>query len=734
MEGKKRFASSTLWRLLLFILVLLLIAGGTSLFWGQRADESDSAIERFENLLKQNRIKEARGLYYEELFGDVVLQGEAEEAALEALQAVKVDFAAGRFGYEQALNAVRAFEQSGIFLPSMYIDSVYNQIAGINLANLNVEAGATAFAEGEYLLAAEYYDEVPVGHRLYATAQDGKRRSLNQYRADVIAEAETLLAEGHYIACVQVLEAALEVMPQDADLVDAYGEALVLSDDRYRQHIIDLARAQSDKGDVVFALQILEAAVNYLQEVNLSGESLPDDHSLKQANLSQDIRLLRAEASRIRADVIQTSMAEIDDDIAKAEFQAALATLDEAMVFMPDSTILANKETELASLITYTLNDFMAAKAELLELNAGLALMSEWQANFGEGIVELYPAADLFPSGQFDLWDIAAGVNHFEANFVLEYNENMLAALGISQAAVGLEVRIVSGENEEVFSLNADEPTRDFAMTIDRASGFLMEATLVIQDTTVADTFSVGALDDAGLMRLFVTAGQFTNDGSLSLTEDYRAQQADLADRAEAAASASWRELHSMSYLDAQPNTGTDPNAEVEEPGQSVEAGNEGNVTEPSEPDADEDLNLLVPYRADKGRDTAANNYRNVYLYTEDSRPVNRWSSQRGFRRVRGTVAWQDPANLNQMRESELFLNPDQVDRDQINTDSTVTLIIYADDKAIGRFTLTAGSPPQSFYIDLPFESKEIRLSLVDENGSERDGSFVCLLDLEVSP
>ena len=88
MEGLKNKRGPSLWRLLLFVLVLALIAGGTSLFFGGRQDDHSTAMPRFEQYLRTNRIKDARTVYYEELFGDVLLQPEAEEKALAALDQV----------------------------------------------------------------------------------------------------------------------------------------------------------------------------------------------------------------------------------------------------------------------------------------------------------------------------------------------------------------------------------------------------------------------------------------------------------------------------------------------------------------------------------------------------------------------------------------------------------------------------------------------------------------------
>lgn len=729
MEGKKRFSSSTLWRLLLFVLVLLLIAGGTSLFWGQRSDESNAAIVRFDRLLKQNRIKEARSVYYEELFGDVVLQAEAEEKAVDALEAVGIDFAAGRFDYEYALNAIRAFEQSGIFLPSQKIEASYQKITSINEANLSMDAALTAYDEGEYLKAIESYDEVPVGHRLYASAQEGKRRSLEQYRNQVILDAERLLSEGHHIASVHVLETALAVMPQDASLIDAYGEALVQSDDRYRQHIIDLARVQSDKSDVVFALQILEAAIEYLQEVNRESDSLAPDHSLKQANLAQDIRIFRAEASRMRADVVQASVDLIDEALSRGDYQTAVSRLDEATLFMPDSTILANKELELRAQISYELDEFMAAKPYLLELNSSLELLADWRANFGSGIVELYPTPLSYPNARFELWNLPPAVNRFEADLVLEYNEDSLAALGLDADDLKIEVELGSADRLETLQLGQETKIQSVSIAIDRQAIFQMQASVTVDDSTI----DADVLEAAGLVRIFVTGGRFYNDETLNVLSDYRDFDQLRKEKEDELAIARWRELHSLSFVQGDLEEGSSDDASPSDPTNETEAGaSESDLTEDRDEPLEPETVELAPYLVDKGRDMSGSNYRNVYLYTNDTARISRWTTRRAYSRIRGTIAWQDSSSLSMVEEDALFHDTATLELDSLNLDQTLSVIIYADERPVKRLVLDADTDKSSFILDLPFEAEAIEIHV--ESVRERDAAFVFLLDLEVSP
>lgn len=694
MEGKKRFTSSTIWRLLLFVLVLLLIAGGTSIFWGRGSDYDDSAMGRFVTLLDDKRIKDARSIYYEELFGDVMLQAEADDKTLKALQSVASDFAQGRFDYETALNAIRAFEQSGIFLPSLQIEEAYTRIHEINEANLSVQAARTAFAAGQYLLAAEYYDDVPLGHRLYPTAIEWRRRSLNHYRETVIREAALLQDEGQYQACVQLLETALVVMPEDTALVDAYGDALVVSDDRYRQHIIDLARAQSDKGDVAFGLTILETAIAYLHDLNLSGQELPADHSLKQANLAQDIRLLEAEASRLQADVLQVSTASIKQALSERDYMEALRVLDEAESFMPGSRILQIREDEITTAIHYTFSDFFQGEADFLSLNPSWSLLTEWAANFGDGIVELYPAPAFASASILEIWDLPPGINHLEGELILEFNTTALESLGVAATSLAMQVTLGNGSNNQAYTLNSEQTTVNLSASLDRRSLLQLSTEIVILEETEGVTLEM--LESNAVVRVFLKDARFDNDGALSPLVDYRAYKAIQAERKLAAERGSWRGLDNLNYLATSGETLT-----------------------------------LAPFAIEKTRDVAGVNYRNVRLLSQDTSRSNRWLSDTPIRRIKGSLSWHDLTGILTLDDGELFKAVADIDTEMLNTD-TVTGLVFADEKILGIVELLPGADAQAFYFDLPFDVWQIRVELASSGDSELP--FVVILDLEVSP
>lgn len=696
MNANLRGKGLSLWRVLLFIFVLLLIAGGTSLFFGRRGQESFSAIERYAYYLEQNQIKLARSVYYEELFGDIQLQDEAEALAIDALDTIQEEFRQIRISYEQAEGAIRALEQSGIYIPGKKIEEAYKKIAKSNESKLSYEAGRTAWAEGDYLKSADAYARVERTDPYYTMAQEGMKRSLGAYRDVLIAEAKALSDAGEYLGSVQILEAGLLRLPEDESLVDAYGEGLSLTDDRYRQSMIEQARQAADTGDLTFSLHILNTARSYLEDLLEESGDIPAEHALRQANLQTDIRLLTTEASRIRAMIQNDAATDVDSYLAAGQYLQALASLDEATSLLPDSSALKAKEAELSSKLRYTFGTYIDLAAELAEQDPGIALLVDWRANFGDQIMELYPAPTGFGAEALAIQYLLPAANRFETNLEWEFDQERLQELGIDPGSLTLEVWATSADRELMVSLDSDTIRSALTLDLVRSEPFRIEAKLLL-DGERLDSEDEQLIRSQRAVRLFLVDSAFVNDGELNSVDDYRAYQAELAERQKESTHSDWRGLIDLSLL-------------------------------PSDTLTDESHALLIP----QATDLVGERHRDVYLFSSQTEQTLGWASADSFRALRVRIAWLDKTSVSTGLLQQLFAEETAAVPSAYDTATRIRLVVFADSVPLATLLLDAERLSDELEILLPFDADEFSVVLVSDDRVESNWSFV--LDAEVAP
>ncbi len=673
MEGLKNKRGPSLWRLLLFVLVLALIAGGTSLFFGGRQDDHSTAMPRFEQYLRTNRIKDARTVYYEELFGDVLLQPEAEEKALAALDQVVEEHRLGQLDYETAETTVRALEQSGIFMPSKRIEEAYLALREANTQSLYYEAGNAAWAEGYYLDAATAYRQVRSGDPNYDAAQDSLKRSLNAYRDQIINDAKALQNKGEYLGSVQLLEEGISKLPRDEIIVDAYANALSTQDGRYRQFILDEARHEKDLGDGIFGLHILEAGIHYLESLTDGGVDLATDHALSQANIQTDIRLLRAEASRFQADLVAEANATVDQALRAEDYVEALKRLKEATDLLGKSTSLSMKQREIESKITYNMNLYMGEDEELLAIDPGLRLLGDWTANFGVDVVELYPAPRDFTANSLEIWWLLPGINLYETDVELEFNRDALELLGVDILDLELELRVLSGDHETSFIFDTEHLSAAIEASIDRQEIFRLEMELRSK-TGELDSEIESIIREQRLVRLFASNSRFTNDGDLDALEDYESYLKEQLALDRGLEGARWRELGSLDQSFGDGNT---------------------------------ELKPLNPLRMVRAVGLSGTQYIDTYLYSQDSRTDARWIDEIGIQHIKASVAWLDPDAIQGSLLNTLFEDGGDAFLAGTKPPSQLELLIRSGDRPLLRFSLDEDVLEEHFALTLPFRAHD---------------------------
>lgn len=725
MFRKEHLKRLSWWRMLLFVLVLLLIAAGTSLFFGRPSNEGVTAISRFDNYVRSNRIKEARSIYYEEFVGDIELQTQAEESILLALEEIQESYANRRISYETADSSIRALEQSGIFIPSKRIEEAYVVIDEINQSQQHYISGRTAYTEGNYLASINAFTQINPAHSWYDLSRESLERSLTAYRNEVIDSAEALSAAGEHLASVRMLEAALVQMPQDQALVDAYGRMLSQVDDRYRQDILQLARAAADAGDSIYSFRILQSAISYLETMSDWDPADLNGHALQQANLQTDIRVLTAEAARMQGVIETNIVSDIDEYIASASYVDALGRLSDALELLGDSSVLLDMQSELQASMFYELDRYLDADEDLLAIDPGLSLLADWRANFGSNVLELFPVPPAFSANTFEIWWLLPGVNRFSANLMIETDVTWFEANGLTADGLMLRVTVESGDQGNFYELSYNEADIAVDMDIDRDEIFSVTTELFYEGDALPDEI-LEALEASNAVRLFLANGRFYNDGNFDAVGDYQTYLSEIDSR-ETPAEGNWLDIVNFTLMPAV--TSEEPGTDIgEEPGEDpdngdlVETPGEGSETEVG----------LEPLQVARVVDLEDRRYNDSYLISSDVRETIRFSTQRPFTRLAVSVAWLNAERLQSAMLAEIFTDGGAEILALNAAVPQVDILVKSGERPLLRIPLDAGNLSEQLEISLPFAVSDLTITTITREITDRAWAFI--LDMEVAP
>ncbi len=196
---------------------------------------------------------------------------ELAEALREIILALPEQFAADNVDYEQARRTLDTIEAMHLGTLSEDLLVVRTKIQVLNNSRQAWLAAEQAFADGDWLVAAESYGRVDPLDANYDDAVEKIAQSFTEYEAQVIAAADELAARDDYDAAISLLQEAIPKL-EDAAALETHLEEITAAAEEFR--LAALRRAALEEAEGEAADGRLEEALGILDRYQTeSGDS-----------------------------------------------------------------------------------------------------------------------------------------------------------------------------------------------------------------------------------------------------------------------------------------------------------------------------------------------------------------------------------------------------------------------------------------------------------------------------
>lgn len=170
---------------------------------------------------------------------------------------VQADFADGTMTYKDAQAALTAVKNVGLQELEKPIANAEAYLETLSSSNDAFAQGQTLFDQGKYDQAMEQYLLVTEDDRHYEQAQAQYSASVDKYRSAMLQQAKEHADKGDFAAAVAVLDTALGVLENDADLTQQRSNYQKSGAEKEKSDILAAAEDLADDGEYLAAMEKL---------------------------------------------------------------------------------------------------------------------------------------------------------------------------------------------------------------------------------------------------------------------------------------------------------------------------------------------------------------------------------------------------------------------------------------------------------------------------------------------
>lgn len=226
-------------------------------------------VRRFMNSIKDGDAVTAAQIYYSSIYGN---SGRTEKA--EGKLDTYVDeqlslYMNGEISYDDLSTSLWTIESAGTATDNVY-DAI-QQAAYIYDCRETFASAEAAFAAGDYTSAVLFYSRVAGAD--FESGEEAAARlaeATDCYRNEVLESVNQQILDNAYTSAQALLSDALEILPNDAALTDAYEQCIQAESDYTIQCILEEAQIYLDNDDFSGAIAFLDEQIAlYPDEVQL---------------------------------------------------------------------------------------------------------------------------------------------------------------------------------------------------------------------------------------------------------------------------------------------------------------------------------------------------------------------------------------------------------------------------------------------------------------------------------
>lgn len=237
-----------------------------------------------------------------------------EKNTIELLQkyvdSVVSDYESGKLTYEDAMGQINEISNFGLFDNNVATisESAIISINKKDTLDKYIVAGNEALDGDNYLSAISSFEDALEVDSESEEAKNGLTKAQDDYRDDIISQADQAISSREYSTAKDILSSALTNLPGDEIL----SEKLNGIDDLEVQNIVDDAYSAADGGDWTGAVEILEDAQENFsanQEIATAYENIKN----KMPITLENITTVSSEEVKIYDDVVKDRWGNIYD-------------------------------------------------------------------------------------------------------------------------------------------------------------------------------------------------------------------------------------------------------------------------------------------------------------------------------------------------------------------------------------------------------------------------------------
>ena len=171
-------------------------------------------------------------------------------------------YSGGTLSFEAAEEELCFTEEYESLIGITAVTEKHNELIALNKSKENFESGERYFTSGDYEDAIEYFGRVSENSTYYEQAQTMIASAISQYRAEMLDNARSRVQAGDYVGAIALLETALDVISEDAEItaaIDAYRSEYFAT---VKNDALTRSTNLSADGDFVEAMDILRNALD----------------------------------------------------------------------------------------------------------------------------------------------------------------------------------------------------------------------------------------------------------------------------------------------------------------------------------------------------------------------------------------------------------------------------------------------------------------------------------------
>jgi tetratricopeptide (TPR) repeat protein len=250
-KSKKKSPMAVVDTLVATVSILIVVGAIVVAIFLQKTDDS---VAKFEEALLENDYIAAAQIYRDEIrYGNSNTIAATERVVANQAESIETTYIRNEIEYDEARAQLQELDKLGV-LPDEDMQRVIEAINELRASRVAYQSAQNSIASGEYSRAISELAKVIERDENYPNAQQLLTSNISNFKNEVFRQVSRYETEKAYIAAVEKLIEALQVVPHDADF-------LTKIDELTAKHIAEII-AQADEvaaeGDYVAAVALLE--------------------------------------------------------------------------------------------------------------------------------------------------------------------------------------------------------------------------------------------------------------------------------------------------------------------------------------------------------------------------------------------------------------------------------------------------------------------------------------------